>query len=139
MGGHNDVAFETGNTDLSLCHLAVCLVSGGMDSCVTSAIARQENDELAFLHVSYGQSTAARERRAFERLADLLSRMQIFRSRKPIYLRKKSPPATFLFGMRIYFQSPPAGQRRSTLDEFISALWLKILPAIPTVVRIFTR
>jgi len=70
MGGHNDLAFETGNTDLSPCHLAVCLVSGGMDSCVTAAIARQDNDELAFLHVTYGQSTAARERRAFEQLAD---------------------------------------------------------------------
>ena len=53
--------------DLSL---AVCLVSGGMDSCVTAAIARQENAELAFLHVSYGQRTEARERRAFEELAD---------------------------------------------------------------------
>lgn len=50
--------------------LAVCLVSGGMDSCVTAAIAREENDELAFLHVSYGQRTQARERRAFEELAD---------------------------------------------------------------------
>jgi 7-cyano-7-deazaguanine synthase len=50
--------------------LAVCLVSGGMDSCVTAAIANEENDELAFLHVSYGQRTAARERRAFEDLCD---------------------------------------------------------------------
>src|SRR2546423_13093200 len=50
--------------------LAVCLVSGGMDSCVTAAIARTENDELAFLHVSYGQRTEARERQAFEALAD---------------------------------------------------------------------
>lgn len=50
--------------------LAVCLVSGGMDSCVTAAIAGEENDELAFLHVSYGQRTEARERRAFEDLAD---------------------------------------------------------------------
>ncbi|HEV2762420.1 MAG TPA: 7-cyano-7-deazaguanine synthase, partial [Pyrinomonadaceae bacterium] len=50
--------------------LAVCLVSGGMDSCVTAAIARRENDELAFLHASYGQLTEARERRAFEELAD---------------------------------------------------------------------
>ncbi|MFN2455923.1 MAG: 7-cyano-7-deazaguanine synthase QueC [Pyrinomonadaceae bacterium] len=49
---------------------AVCLVSGGMDSCVTAAIAGQENEELAFLHVSYGQRTQARERRAFEELAD---------------------------------------------------------------------
>lgn len=50
--------------------LAVCLVSGGMDSCVTAALAREENEELAFLHVSYGQLTAARERRAFEELGD---------------------------------------------------------------------
>jgi len=50
--------------------LAICLVSGGMDSCVTAAIANQENDELAFLHVSYGQRTETRERRAFEELAD---------------------------------------------------------------------
>jgi len=41
-----------------------------MDSCVTAAIAREQNDELAFLHVTYGQRTAARERRAFEQLAD---------------------------------------------------------------------
>jgi len=70
MGGHNDLAFETGNTDLSLCHLAVCLVSGGMDSCVTAAIANEENDELGFLHVSYGQRTESRERESFERIAD---------------------------------------------------------------------
>ncbi|HXT63183.1 MAG TPA: 7-cyano-7-deazaguanine synthase QueC [Pyrinomonadaceae bacterium] len=48
----------------------MCLVSGGMDSCVTAAIANEENQELAFLHVSYGQRTEARERRAFDALAD---------------------------------------------------------------------
>ena len=50
--------------------LAVCLVSGGMDSCVTAAIAREENERLAFLHVSYGQRTEARARRACEEIAD---------------------------------------------------------------------
>lgn len=50
--------------------LAVCLVSGGMDSCVTAAIAREEMQELAFLHVSYGQRTERRERRAFEEIAE---------------------------------------------------------------------
>ena len=48
----------------------IVLVSGGMDSCVTAAIARGENDELAFLHVSYGQRTEARERKAFNDIAD---------------------------------------------------------------------
>jgi 7-cyano-7-deazaguanine synthase len=41
-----------------------------MDSCVTAAIAEEENEELAFLHVSYGQRTEARERQAFEDLAN---------------------------------------------------------------------
>ena len=49
---------------------AVVLVSGGMDSCVTAAIARAESDELAMLHISYGQRTEARERQAFNDIAD---------------------------------------------------------------------
>ncbi len=51
-------------------NLAIVLVSGGMDSCVTAAIAVGENDDLAFLHISYGQRTEARERQAFNDLAD---------------------------------------------------------------------
>ncbi len=50
--------------------IAVCLVSGGMDSCVTAAIAKRENEEIALLHISYGQRTESRERRAFEDIAD---------------------------------------------------------------------
>ena len=49
---------------------AICLVSGGMDSCVTAAIARGDVTELAVLHISYGQRTEARERRAFNEIAD---------------------------------------------------------------------
>jgi 7-cyano-7-deazaguanine synthase len=48
---------------------AVVLVSGGMDSCVTAAIAETRH-ELAMLHASYGQRTEPRERRAFEDIAD---------------------------------------------------------------------
>ena len=50
--------------------IAVCLVSGGMDSCVTAAIAQKENEEIALLHISYGQRTEKRERKAFEDIAD---------------------------------------------------------------------
>ena len=49
---------------------AIVLVSGGMDSCVTAAIAARENEALAFLHISYGQRTEARERKAFNDIAD---------------------------------------------------------------------
>jgi len=71
MGGSEELATEVAeleNDEQS--QLAVCLVSGGMDSCVTAAIAREENDELAFLHVGYGQRTEKREREAFEAVAD---------------------------------------------------------------------
>jgi 7-cyano-7-deazaguanine synthase len=71
MGGHDEAAYvipEVGEKAQS--RLAVCLVSGGMDSCVTASIASQESDELAFLHVSYGQRTAARELGAFAEIAN---------------------------------------------------------------------
>jgi 7-cyano-7-deazaguanine synthase len=76
MGGFDEKALEQTSAAIEEAEqtsLAVCLVSGGMDSCVTAAIAREENEELAFLHVSYGQRTEARERRAFEELADFYS------------------------------------------------------------------
>lgn len=69
MGGSDEKALSYKDDD-SIGRLSVCLVSGGMDSCVTAAIAEQESDELAFLHVSYGQRTEKREREAYEALAD---------------------------------------------------------------------
>src|ERR1700719_53116 len=48
---------------------AVVLLSGGMDSCVTAAMANRTH-RLALLHASYGQRTEKRERRAFEEIAD---------------------------------------------------------------------
>jgi 7-cyano-7-deazaguanine synthase len=51
---------------------AVVLLSGGMDSCVSTAIARERHGagNLALLHAGYGQRTQERERRAFEDIAD---------------------------------------------------------------------
>jgi 7-cyano-7-deazaguanine synthase len=63
---------------------AIVLLSGGMDSCVTAAIAAQDclraasasdasrlaGAPLAAMHISYGQLTEARERRAFEEITD---------------------------------------------------------------------
>ena len=73
MGGHEEPAFEPyGSREAAVDHAgrAICLVSGGMDSCVTAAIAREQSKTLAFLHVSYGQLTEHRERLAFENIAD---------------------------------------------------------------------
>jgi 7-cyano-7-deazaguanine synthase len=51
---------------------AVVLLSGGMDSCVSTAIARERHGagNLALLHAGYGQRTQERERRAFEDIAN---------------------------------------------------------------------
>jgi 7-cyano-7-deazaguanine synthase len=49
--------------------LAVVLASGGMDSCVTVAIANLDY-RLAMLHVAYGQRTEGRELKSFNALAD---------------------------------------------------------------------
>ena len=51
--------------------LAVVLLSGGMDSCVTATLAARGH-RLAVLHSSYGQRTEKRERRAFEEIAEFL-------------------------------------------------------------------
>lgn len=48
---------------------AVVLTSGGMDSCVTAAIANQKY-QIAALHASYGQRTERRELQSFHAIAD---------------------------------------------------------------------
>jgi len=52
------MAFNSGKTR------AVVLLSGGMDSSVCAALAARDHDAAA-LHISYGQRTEERERRAF--------------------------------------------------------------------------
>jgi 7-cyano-7-deazaguanine synthase len=49
---------------------AVVLVSGGLDSCVTAAVAKDFGFEPCFLHVNYGQLTEKRELKAFNDIAD---------------------------------------------------------------------
>jgi len=50
--------------------LAVVLVSGGMDSLVTCAIAHTLHQDLAVLHLNYGQKTEAKELSCFYKIAD---------------------------------------------------------------------
>ncbi|MBC8549292.1 MAG: 7-cyano-7-deazaguanine synthase QueC [Candidatus Brocadiales bacterium] len=49
-------------------NLAVVLLSGGLDSCVTMAIAREKHN-VALLHVGYGQRTQTREYNCFRSIA----------------------------------------------------------------------
>ena len=50
--------------------LAVVLVSGGMDSLVTAAMANEIHEDMAFLHLNYGQKTQERELKCFHEIAD---------------------------------------------------------------------
>src|SRR5580765_6648033 len=50
---------------------AIVLLSGGMDSCVCAALAARDFDAAA-VHVSYGQRTEGRERKAFFGIRDRL-------------------------------------------------------------------
>jgi 7-cyano-7-deazaguanine synthase len=49
--------------------IAVVAMSGGMDSCVTAAIAAKDYS-LAAVHINYGQKTERRELKAFNDIAD---------------------------------------------------------------------
>src|SRR5262249_47207471 len=68
---------------------AVVLLSGGMDSCVCAATARERHGpgNVALLHASYGQRTESREAKAFSEIADfyavkqrLMVRLEHFRA-----------------------------------------------------------
>lgn len=50
---------------------AIVLLSGGMDSCVCATLATRD-DDVAAVHVSYGQRTEERERRSFLSVCDHL-------------------------------------------------------------------
>ncbi|MAF79269.1 MAG: 7-cyano-7-deazaguanine synthase QueC [Halobacteriovoraceae bacterium] len=50
--------------------LAVVLVSGGMDSLVSAAIANEAHESLAFLHLNYGQNTEDKEFECFQKIAE---------------------------------------------------------------------
>ncbi|MRJ02161.1 MAG: 7-cyano-7-deazaguanine synthase QueC [Epsilonproteobacteria bacterium] len=51
---------------------AVAIVSGGMDSSLTAAIAREEGYQIVAVHFSYGQRTEKRELQAFREISQWL-------------------------------------------------------------------
>ena len=50
--------------------LAISLVSGGMDSLISTAIATTQHSSLALLHLNYGQRTEEKELKCFYSIAD---------------------------------------------------------------------
>ncbi len=49
--------------------IAVCIISGGMDSALSAKIAQNEGYEIVALHFNYGQRTEAKELACFKKIA----------------------------------------------------------------------
>lgn len=51
-------------------NFSIVLLSGGLDSTVTLSIAKDRGDEVALLHVNYGQRTESKELECFNNIAE---------------------------------------------------------------------
>ena len=89
---------------------AIVLVSGGIDSCVATAIASQKY-ELALLHINYGQRTEKKELLSFNKIADFYKNavMENFASRGARFGKPWAPlkPETIQRKIREGFLSLP--------------------------------
>src|SRR5206468_2263696 len=122
---------------------AVVLISGGMDSCVTAAIAGRSYN-IAALHVSYGQPAERRELQSFHAVADyfgaserLVVRLEHFRliggssltdSRIPIHdanLTSREIPNTYVPFRNAHFLSIATSWAEvlGARKIFIGAVW----------------
>ncbi len=57
---------------------AVCIISGGMDSALSAAIAKREEYEIIAVHFNYGQRTQSKELSCFESIAAYLEAAQSY-------------------------------------------------------------
>jgi len=59
--------------------LAIVLVSGGMDSLVTAAIANENHEKMAFLHLNYKQKTEEKELDCFNKISSFYNIIDRFK------------------------------------------------------------
>jgi 7-cyano-7-deazaguanine synthase len=65
--------------------LAVCIISGGMDSALAAAMARDEGYGIVAVHFDYGQRTERRERESFRLLAEDLGAVERYEIDVPFF------------------------------------------------------
>lgn len=59
--------------------LAVCLVSGGLDSTIVAAIAKEQGYDLNFLFLRYGQRTSIKEENCLDKVSKFLGVKKIWK------------------------------------------------------------
>jgi 7-cyano-7-deazaguanine synthase len=64
---------------------AVCIISGGMDSALSSAIAKKDGFEIVALHFNYGQRTQKKELECFRLLAKELKAIKTYEIDLPFF------------------------------------------------------
>ena len=64
---------------------AICILSGGMDSTLSSYIAKNEGYEIIAVHFNYGQRTEKRELKAFRDICDDLGILEKYEIDIPFF------------------------------------------------------
>jgi len=64
---------------------AVCIISGGMDSALSSAIAKQEGYEIIAVHFNYSQRTESKELECFRLIKDDLKAIKSYEIDLPFF------------------------------------------------------
>ena len=63
----------------------VCIISGGMDSALSSKLAQKEGYEIIALHFNYGQLTEAKELTCFKKIADSVGAVESYEIDLPFF------------------------------------------------------